>query len=347
MWDARRVSALAPLPRIPLWEGAAVTAIPGSRPLSLRLSVTDRCQCRCLYCMPTRGVKVVPHDQILSFEEILRFVRVLSARFAIAKVRVTGGEPLVRRGVVDLVGLLADEGIEDLALTTNGLLLADMAADLKRAGLRRVNVSLDSLDPETFRNLTRGGDLRRVLRGIDAAMRHGLTPVKTNTVVLRTHNSADVAGIARFGLDTGCHVRFLELMPIGFAKPMCPGEFVPTEEVRARLEESFTLEPLPYEAGGTSRDFVASDDDGRQATVGFISSETHPFCGGCRRIRLTSTGGLISCLAKGNGPHVRHLLRSDSPQAAQTLADLVAAELDKKARHAGFDDAVPMVRAGG
>ncbi len=318
-----------------------------ARPLSLRVSVTDRCQLRCVYCMPEGGVPKLRRDEVLSFEEIVRFVGAVRWRFEVSKVRITGGEPLQRPGIVELVGMLAREGIRDLALTTNAQRLAEMAAELKRAGLRRVNVSLDSLDDATFRALTRGGRLRRTLEGIEAALRHGLGPVKVNAVVLRGCNDGEVVELARFGLRNGCQVRFLELMPIGCARPLFSEMFVPASEVRARLEESFSLEPLPCEAGGTSRDFLARDSRGRRGIVGLISAQTQPFCAGCARVRLTSTGRLISCLARGGGPNVRELLRDDSPGTRRALCELVAAELRRKTDRAAFDTIHPMASVGG
>ncbi len=315
--------------------------------LELRISVTDRCQLRCLYCMPPAGVPMVSQEDTLSSEEILRFVRIVKSGFGLSKVRITGGDPLVRPGIVDLVRMLADEGIADLALTTNGHCLAEMAASLKDAGLRRVNVSLDSLDPETARRLSRGGDVGRTLRGIEAALESGLVPVKINAVVLRSHNAHEVTDLARFALDMGCQMRFLELMPIGCAKGMFKDAFVSASEVRARLEESFRLVPLPYEAGQTSRDFLASDGRGRRGIVGLIAPHTRPFCPGCRRVRMTSTGRLIGCLASGTGPNVRKLLRSDSPAAAKILAGIVTRELARKNPDHRFEAAGPMALVGG
>jgi GTP 3',8-cyclase len=278
--------------------------------------------------MPAGGIELVSHHDILSFEEILRFVRAVKARFGLGKVRITGGDPLVRPQVVDLVAMLAREDIPDLALTTNAQWLADTAHDLKEAGLRRVNISLDSLDEDVFAVLTRGGRLQRSLDGIAAAVRCGLTPVKLNTIVLRGYNDAEVARIARFAFDAGCHVRFLELMPIGCAARM-DDRFVPSSETRARLERHFSLSPLSYTAGASSRDFVARDAAGRKGVVGFISAQTEPFCSGCRRLRLTSTGSLVSCLAIGRGVNVRDLLKdpgADAEGELQTIIDSVLAE---------------------
>ncbi len=320
---------------------------PPGRPLSLRISVTDRCQLRCLYCTPPDGTPETAGRGILSFEEIVRFVGVVQSGPGLSKVRITGGEPLVRPGIVELVRTLAREGVPDLALTTNGQLLAEMALNLKRAGLHRVNVSLDSLDEGTYARLTRGGDLRAVLEGIEAALRCGLAPVKVNTVVLRGYNDSEVVKITRFGLDRGLRVRFLELMPIGYARPTFHELFVSASEVRARLEERFCLEPLAHGAGETSRDYVASDLHGRRGIIGFVSPETQPFCDGCTRVRLTCTGRLLSCLARGRGPNVRGLLQSDLPVAAELLQGIVTKGLEgKRSRHA-FETLGAMAAVGG
>ncbi|MDK1030597.1 MAG: GTP 3',8-cyclase MoaA [Planctomycetia bacterium] len=316
-------------------------------PLALRISITDRCPMRCLYCMPPAGVPKKNHDEILTFEEIARFVRVLKSAFDVSKVRITGGEPLIRTGVVDLISMLSGQGIDDLALTTNGQLLSEMADDLKRAGLKRVNVSLDSLDEATFRELTGGGRLQETLEGIGAAVHHGLLPVRLNAVVLRGINDTEVGALARFGIEHGCEMRFLELMPIGTAKGVWKDLFVPADEVRKGVEEAFRLEPLDHEAGQSSRNFRASDGQGRQGIIGFISPETQPFCLGCTRIRLTSTGRLISCLADGKGLDIRGLLRNNEPKSVPALQNIVSEMIACKGVRSAFETSRPMVDVGG
>ncbi|KKL85044.1 hypothetical protein LCGC14_1958660 [marine sediment metagenome] len=313
--------------------------------VSLRISVTDRCQLRCPYCMPPEGIAKCDHSEVLRFEEILRFVRVLNDRFALTKVHLTGGEPLLRPGILELVAMLAAEGLGDLAMTTNGLQLAEMAGGLRRAGLDRVNVSLDSLDGGTYQRLSRGGSPLPVMAGIRAARDSGLDPVKLNAVILRGLNDAEVVPLARWALDNGCHVRFLELMPIGCAKEIFQQRFVPATEIRAKLAEAFDLAPLAARAGQSSRNFLASDAVGRRGIVGLISPQTQPFCRECRRLRLTSTGRLVSCLASGLGPSVRDVLRSDSADADNDIERIVAAELAGKCVRGDFttDRAMPLV----
>ncbi len=316
-------------------------------PVALRISVTDRCQLRCVYCMPAGGVTKLPRDEILSFQEIVRFVRVMKSRFGLSKVHVTGGEPLIRRGVAELIGMLAREGVPDLALTTNGQLLGEMASELKAAGLRRVNISLNSVEKRTYAAVTRGGNLGGALAGIEAALGAGLAPVKINTLVLRHCNDREVTALARFAVDRGCLIRFLELMPIGCAKPMFRRRFVPAAEVRARLEESFILRPLDKKISESSRDFLATDREGQSGIIGFIAPESAPFCSGCTRLRLTSSGQLVSCLARGGGQSVRGLLRFDWPNGVPALENMAVEALDRKRDRESFENAHPMVTLGG
>ncbi len=265
----------------------------------------------------------------------------------ISKVRITGGEPLVRPGISELIKLLADEGIADLALTTNGQKLAQLAGDLKRAGLQRVNISLDSLDEKTFWKLTGGGRLQRSLEGIKAAVDQGLTPVKINMVVLRGINDHEVTALADFGLELGCQVRFLELMPIGCAKEIFDDLFVPAWEIRERLENCFSLKEIASQPSQSSRNFQASDRLGRKGIIGFISPTTKPFCQDCRRVRLTSTGQLISCLAKGCGPSIRNLLQNDTATTRRALRRIVCQGLCQKRSDHKFHTHSPMVAVGG
>ncbi len=317
------------------------------QPISLRISVTDRCQLRCLYCMPSEGVPICDHRDILRFEQIVRFVRVVKSRFGLSKVHITGGEPLVRPGIVELVAMLAAEDIGDLAMTTNAQHLGRLAGPLRKAGLHRLNVSLDTLNDQTFASLTRGGRVPPVLEGIQAALDEGLSPVKLNTVVLRGYNDGEVVDLAVWAIDHGCLVRFLELMPIGCAKSVFENLFVPASEIRRSLEKSFALAPLDYHPGESTRYFLASDSHRRRGKIGFITPQTDPFCGGCRRLRLTSTGTVISCLAKGHGLDIRAVLRDGSQSAEKTLGDILGAELDSKGIRCGFDTGRAMVTVGG
>ena len=304
---------------------------PASRPpVSLRISVTDRCQLRCRYCVPPGGVAKLPREDILSYEEIVRFVRVLRTYAEISKIHITGGDPLVRPGMVDLFRMLKDEGAVDLALTTNGQRLAEWARELHDEGLRRVNVSLDSLNPRAFREITRGGELQRTIDGIETVIELGFSPVKLNMVVMRNVNDSEIIDIARFGLERCCQVRFLELMPVGPAASSFEELSVSTSEVRGRLADGFDLQCLTEQNGGSSRSVLARAQDGLEGTLGFISPYTDSFCGGCRRLRLTATGRLVGCLALGKGPSIRDLLRENDPSNESRLMHAISETLRLK-----------------
>jgi cyclic pyranopterin phosphate synthase len=270
-----------------------------NRPISyLRISVTDRCNLRCVYCMPPQGVAKRAHGEILRYEEIETVVRAAAA-LGITKVRLTGGEPLVRPGIIDLVRMLARvEGIDDLAMTTNAILLNDYAKELAQAGLRRVNISLDTLRPERFERITRCGRLEDVLAGMEAARQAGLTPIKINTVVMRGMNDDEVVDFARRTLELGWHVRFIELMPIGNSLTVEDDwreRVVTAREIQKQIEATLgALEPakvLP--GGGPARYYRLPEAKG---TLGFITPISEHFCHQCNRLRLTADGHLRPCL---------------------------------------------------
>lgn len=313
-------------------------------PLHLRISVTDRCQLRCLYCMPEAGIPQCRRQDVLRFEEIAGFIRLLGPCFDVRKVRLTGGDPLARRRVVFLVGMLAELGIPDLAMTTNAQGLADTATELRAAGLQRVNISLDSLKPDTFARITRGGDLRRTLDGIDAALRAGLRPVKLNMVVLGGINDAEVADVLSFAIVRGCEMRFLELMPIGCAHKDAEAVFEPVGAVKERLAADFSMSPLPFERGATARRYAVKGANGARGVVGFISPCSDPFCDGCARLRLTADGRLMGCLAREDGVDIRRLLRQGN---AAALAATVDRALRCKRVDSRFAQSATMAAIGG
>ena len=297
--------------------------------------------------MPANGVPAAAREDVLSYTEILRFVCELKARYGLSQVRLTGGEPLVRPEIDRLVAMLAAAGVSDLALTTNGQQLAGLAGRLKRAGLSRINISLDTLNPETFTAVTRGGILSRTLAGIAAAQQAGLSPVKLNVVVMRGWNNSEVAGLVRFAIDHDCQIRFLELMPIGVAAAGFEERFVSTAEVRERLSEEFTLAALPVDQHDTSRNFVARDGRGRSTIVGFISPYSEPFCAGCWRLRLTATGALIGCLARSERIPLAPLLRGGREMDGEAIAAAVEQALSIKRRNGEFIQPQAMVGIGG
>ena len=277
-----------------------------NRPVNyLRISVTDRCNLRCIYCMPPEGIPLLSHNAVLSYEEVVLVARA-AADLGITKLRVTGGEPLVRKGLTDLVAMLAQvRGIDDMALTTNGVLLERYADGLKKAGLRRVNVSLDSLRPDRFRKITRVGQLEDVLRGIEAARRSGLNPVKTNTVVIRGTNDDEILDFARLTIGGDWHVRFIEYMP--FANNGANEKsLVPVSEMKRGIETLGRLEPSLPSGGGPARYFRLP---GARGTIGFISPVSEQFCQACNRLRLTADGKLRACLFSDKEIDLREPLR--------------------------------------
>jgi cyclic pyranopterin phosphate synthase len=296
--------------------------------------------------MPAEGLPMAPRPHVLSYEEILAFVRELAARHPLDHVRLTGGEPLVRPQLERLVAMLAGAGVSDLALTTNGQQLAGLAERLKQAGLGRVNVSLDTLDPETFAAITRGGVLQKTLDGIAAARRAGLGPVKLNMVVVRGRNDHEVVDLARFALEHECQMRFLELMPVGVAVADFEDRFVSTAEVRERLSRHLTLTALPVDPHGTSRDFTASDARARSGSIGFISPYSEPFCAGCRRLRMTSSGVLMGCLARSEGVPLAPFLRGGVADG-DAIAAAVEYAFGTKRRNGEFIQPRAMVGIGG
>ena len=292
----------------------------------LRISLTDKCNFRCIYCMPEEGVCAMGHDELLRIEEIEAIARV-ATRIGIRSVRLTGGEPLVRKGVVELVRSLKQmPGIENISMTTNAVLLPKMAGELKEAGLSRVNISLDTLDPEQFKFITRVGRIESTLAGIDAALETGFNPVKINAVTVRSLNQ-DFLAFAKLSVDRPLHVRFIEYMPVGTSTGADgtgwgKKDVVPSEELlgiineRAQAEGMKPLEPLEGEQAplgwGPARYFAFP---GAQGTVGFISPLSRHFCSKCNRLRLTADGKLRPCLFSDREIDVRSALRDGGEEA--------------------------------
>lgn len=305
----------------------------------LRISITDRCNLRCRYCMPATGVPFKPRDELLTYEEICRFVELATA-YGFSKIRITGGEPLVRAGVVGFVRRVHRiAGVASVALTTNGTLLPRLARPLREAGLTRVNISLDALDEPTFAHVTRGGRLSDALAGIDAALAAGFDPVKINVVVVRSLEQ-DLLAFARLTLDRPLHVRFIEYMPVGGleegsgcrSEPASGGwtraDAVPSDEVLARLAADGAvaglgpLEPVPREDApggwGPARYYRFA---GARGTIGVISPLSHHFCGECNRLRLTADGRLRPCLFSDEELDVRSALRAGDDEAVRATIE--------------------------
>jgi cyclic pyranopterin phosphate synthase len=276
----------------------------------LRISITDRCNFRCTYCMPAEGMQWLPREQLLTYEEQARIARVCVERFGFEAIRITGGEPTLRAHLPRLIAMLAPLGV-DLALTSNGVKLPEMAHDLAAAGLRRINVSLDSLRRDTFKALTRRDDLDRVLAGIDAALDAGLDPVKVNCVVIRGVNDDEVADLAAFGRANGVGLRFIEFMPLDAEGGWSMDQVVPAQEILDRVDAAFPLEPdaAGNDTGGAEPATRYRYRDGR-GDVGMIPSVTQPFCDHCDRVRVTAEGQFRTCLFALEEFDVRAVIRS-------------------------------------
>ena len=289
----------------------------------LRISVTDRCNFRCTYCMPAEGMTWLPRSQVLTFEEIERIARVCVERFGVDAIRLTGGEPTVRAHLPVLVGKLAalrtgDGRPADIALTTNGATLRSVAPDLVAAGLRRINVSLDTLRRDRFVELTRRDELDHVLDGIEAAKEAGLHPVKINAVVMRGVNDDEVVDLAAFGRDRGVTMRFIEWMPLDADQRWQSDAVVSQAEIVAAIDAVFPVEPLVRGHQPAER-FAYRDGQGE---VGVIPSVTRPFCDTCDRVRLTAEGQLRSCLFSDDEVDLRSLVREGGSD--DDLAEAVA-----------------------
>ncbi len=304
----------------------------------LRLSVTDRCNLRCTYCMPADGVPKLPHDEILSFEDQER-IATQAVGLGIEKIRITGGEPLVRRGVVGfLERLAAVRGLKEMVLTTNGLLLREMAAELRRAGVQRLNVSLDSLRPETFARITRGGDLNKALDGIAAAVEAGFPPPKINMVVMRGINDGEVLEFAALTFDKPCTVRFIEYMPTTIEpgwKSLC----VSGREILEQIAGRYPLAPLEHSnTAGPARNFQIA---GAAGVIGVITPISNAFCESCNRIRVTASGVAKGCLFADEGVDLKPYLRCGDDKLKEVLSQIMWKKPSQhqlsNAAHAPFD----------
>lgn len=298
----------------------------------LRVSVTDRCNFRCFYCLPHGAPEeTAPKSALLTYEEIERAVR-LFASLGVEKVRLTGGEPMLRRDIETLVSKLARvEGVRDLALTTNGFNLAERAAGLKAAGLDRVTVSLDSLKRASFTEMTGVDMLSRVLAGLRAAQRVGLSPVKVNAVIVRGHNETEVADFADFARTHGVDVRFIEYMPLDSGHGWSRASVVSGAEIRQAINERFLLVPKRVERGSETATRYRFAD-GAPGEIGIIAPVTEPFCGACSRIRLTADGQIRTCLFSKVEHSLRDVLRSGADEA-ETVDYIKSVVLKKEPRH--------------
>lgn len=313
----------------------------------LRLSVTDRCNLRCRYCMPEGGVATMDHDEILTYEEMLRLTG-LCLKLNMTKVRLTGGEPLVRKGIVGFIRRLKALPAPDVRITTNGTLLADMAEDLFQAGVSRVNVSLDTLDAAKFKAITRCGRLERVLGGLEAALAAGFDPVKINVVVIRGQNDDELEDFARLAIERPFHVRFIEFMPME-RNNWRAGQVISSDEVLQRLSKVASLSPIEAQVDdGPARRFKP---EGGRGEIGLISPVTNHFCPSCNRLRMTSDGKLLTCLFSKDMIDLRTPLRSGASDDELTALIRGAAQAKPDGHHLAEDPAQtngrPMRSVGG
>lgn len=298
----------------------------------LRLSVTDRCNLRCTYCMPEEGIHFQPHDEILTYEEMLHIVR-LSVPKGIRKIRLTGGEPLVRKGFIGFLERLCKiEGLDEVTLTTNGVLLKEFAADIKACGICRINVSLDSLKPERFFHITGRDQFDRVWEGIQEAERLGFNPIKINVVAIKGINDDEILDFARLTLEKPYHIRFIEFMPVGEQNCWSPEKFISTEEIHNQIQTIGGLKPVkPDPFDGPAQRFVL---DGGKGEIGFIGALSNHFCTQCNRMRLTADGQLRSCLFSDQEVNIKIPLRTGKGDTH--LSELINLAIESKPKEHGL-----------
>jgi cyclic pyranopterin phosphate synthase len=305
----------------------------------LRLSVTDRCDFRCLYCMDP-DQRFAPRDAVLTLEELNAVARTFVS-LGVRKIRLTGGEPLVRRNVTWLMRQICSlPGLNELVITTNGSQLASRAQEIRDAGVRRINISLDSLRPERFRHITRKGDLQQVLDGIDAAIAAGFERIKLNTVILGNRNQDEVLDLVRYAIDKGINISFIEEMPLGdMGEHDRAASFYSSEQIRADLAPHFALLPTTETTGGPARYFRIPDSETR---IGFISPHSHNFCGDCNRVRVTTEGRLLLCLGQEHSLDLRAILR-DHPGDDERLAASILKAMQAKPEGHNFEVGIPAI----
>lgn len=309
----------------------------GRRIRYLRISITDRCDFRCLYCM-SEDMSFLPRSEVLSLEEIERIARHF-VMLGVEKIRITGGEPLIRKGVLDLIGHLSViEGLRELVLTTNGSHLAAMAPDLKRQGIHRINVSLDTLKPDRFREMTRTGSLDVVLEGIEVARTVGFERIKLNTVLLKNRNDDEILPLVAFAMARDLDLSFIEEMPLGEIHSHDRAEaFMPSHDIRAVIQGQHTLIPSDHHTGGPSRYYQIAGSNSR---IGFISPHSQNFCGDCNRVRLTAEGRLLTCLGNEHAKDLRQVVRQRPEALDDAIREAIA---HKPERHHFTHDPQPII----
>ncbi|PCK08826.1 MAG: GTP 3',8-cyclase MoaA [Alteromonadaceae bacterium] len=307
----------------------------------LRISITDRCDFRCIYCM-AEDMTFLPRKDVLSLEEITRLTRIF-VDLGVSKVRVTGGEPLIRNDALVLFQQLGGiEGLDELCLTSNGSQLVEKALPLVKAGVNRINISLDTLDSERFRTLTRHGKLDKVLAGIDAAIAAGFDRIKLNAVLMKNYNLDEAADLAKFALERGIDISFIEEMPLGeITSHARDVEFISSQDVRDLLSEHFTLKADSFNTGGPSRYWSA---EGYDSKIGFISPHSENFCASCNRVRVTATGRLLLCLGNEHSVDLRDLMRSSDDDRLVQAAIVRAITIKPEKHEFNLEEAPQIVR---
>ena len=314
----------------------------------IRISITDRCNLRCVYCMPSDGIKPIDFKNILSYEEIIRIVRT-AVKLGVKKIRITGGEPLIRKNLPYLIGKINGiDGIEDISLTTNGLLLKQHMRQLVDSGLKRVNISLDSLRPERYAAITRGGDIKKVFEGIQEAEAAGLTPIKINMVPIRGFNDDEIEEFAKITFKAAYHIRFIEFMPIGSREVWSHEKYISSEELRERVSKVAPLMPLKLRRSGPARYYGFENSPG---CIGFISPITHHFCNTCNRLRLTYDGKLRPCLFSETEIDLKSALRTGASDEEIERLLRLAVEIKPEGHsinhEKSFEHLKPMSKIGG
>ncbi|HOW56966.1 MAG TPA: GTP 3',8-cyclase MoaA [Smithellaceae bacterium] len=301
----------------------------------LRVSITDRCNLRCRYCRPKEDFSLQGHQDILRYEEIIRVVRI-AVKMGLIKIRVTGGEPLVRRGVVDFLASLKNiTGLRDISLTTNGILLEQFACAIFATGVHRINISLDSLNKKKYSYITGGGNLDAVLRGIAKAEEAGFSPIKINTVAIKGFNDDEVLAFSRLAIDKPFQVRFIELMPLGKAQSNQNPDYLPTSQVLEKINSQYTLEAIPgktQKSDGPARRFRIK---GGLGEIGFINPVSNHFCSSCNRLRLTADGKLLACLLQPEEIDLKAALRQNCGDAE--LENIISGAILSKPKHHDLD----------
>lgn len=292
----------------------------------LRVSITDRCNLRCIYCMPKDGLSLLGHDDILRYEEIYRIIRV-AVDTGIRKIRITGGEPLIRRGLIDFISSLKNiPELKDISLTTNGILLENCAGSLYHAGVQKINISLDSLNPQKYASITRGGELNAVLRGVEAVHKTGFSPIKINIVAIKGFNDDEILDFARLSIVKPYQIRFIELMTIGHTDLDQNGKYLSNEVIKTIIHGTYKLESIDGESRRMDGPAQMYRIAGGAGEIGFISPVSHQFCQSCNRLRLTANGHLRSCLLSDEETDLMGAMRSgcDDSDLAKLVKNAIA-----------------------